>query len=371
MTFTKDAYAREQRQKRLEIVKSINTVSNPLYGRGMQGLTLDASVNASGGAFLESQLEKFDPILHEPLHAETWARDISAEPGGGPVDYTSAYFVNYATAGTNQNGIISNESNVIPIIQANIEKDIFKVFAWAHIIQVKYLDMIRQQQMGRSLDQIMFDGLQISYEKMLDWNVYYGFSEYGTYGLTNNPSVTQSFVANNGSAGDTLWKNKTPAQILKDVNDAINAVWTATQFADVPRKGMPNFMGIPPAQFNYLVSQPLSVVTGSYSTVGGTSILKFLEQNNAAAAQGVDFKIVPMRQLTGAGDPATTGGANTDRMVIYNRDPYFLSFDLCQPLTKVFTAPSPEKMAYLTPYYAYVGQVKFKYLQTIQYFDGI
>ena len=57
---------------------------------------MDADAISSGLAFLTSELEKLDPTLREPLTSTTYPRDIEIESGGGWVEATSAFFVEYA-----------------------------------------------------------------------------------------------------------------------------------------------------------------------------------------------------------------------------------------------------------------------------------
>ena len=114
--------------------------------------TLDSGSIASGMAFWEGQLEKIDPKLREPLSRTWWARDIVAKTGGGFVEYTSAYDVSYATTGGNSNGMIGGETNELPIMQADISKEIYKVFNWGHVLRVPFIDQQKLQKIGRDLE---------------------------------------------------------------------------------------------------------------------------------------------------------------------------------------------------------------------------
>src|SRR5579872_6020390 len=63
-----------------------------LRGGSMQ--VTDAAV-AGGMAFLQSELEKLDPKVREPLTSVTWMRDVIVKSGGGWVDFTSVFSVDY------------------------------------------------------------------------------------------------------------------------------------------------------------------------------------------------------------------------------------------------------------------------------------
>ena len=330
----------------------IHSVSIP---GAMPSYTMDAAALGTGMAFLVGELEKRDPRLLEPMTSTTWARDIVATTGGGWVEFSSNYFVDYATTGANKRGIIGGQTTAIPVLQANITKDNWKVFTWSNIVKVPFVDQAKLQGIGRSLDQIYDKGLRLNYNKMLDENVYFGFSEFGTTGLVNDSNITAGFVANNAAGTSRKFKDKTPDEILADINEALNDAWAASGY---DLSGMPNHIGLPPAIFAYLVSTKVS-------NAADKSILNYLLENNIAKNQGVDLTIVPMRQLIGA------GVGSTDRMICYVNDDDKVTFDITVPLGRITTQPSVEHLAYLSAYAGQVGQVKFLYTQCAVYKDGI
>lgn len=322
-------------------------------GLGGGILTNDAAIG-TGMAFLNGELEKRDPKLNEPLQSVTWPRDIVAKTGGGWVDFTSNIFVDYATTGGNDSGIIGGETNDIPIMQANMNKDVFKVFTFSNILKVPFVDQQKLQNIGRSLDEILDKGIRLNYNKSIDNIVYNGLTGYGIYGLMNDPTLVAS-TAPNGVSGTATWITKTPDEILDDINAGINATWAASEY---DLTGMANHVLIPPVQYTLLVSRKVS-------SAGNISILQFLLENNIGKNQGVDINISPSRWCTGAG----TGGTN--RMMFYVNDDGRVNFDLPVPLSRVMTQANVTEMAYLTAFAAQLGQVKFLYKQCARYMDGI
>src|SRR6267378_2127585 len=67
-------------------------------GNAFKVPTTDAAI-AGGMAFLQAELEKLDPKVREPLTSVTWMRDIPVKSGGGWVDFTSVFSVDYGIAG--------------------------------------------------------------------------------------------------------------------------------------------------------------------------------------------------------------------------------------------------------------------------------
>lgn len=322
-----------------------------LSGGGM--FTNDAAIG-SGMAFLNAELEKRDARLLEPLHSVTWMRDIVARTGGGWVDFTSNYFVDYATTGGNDAGIIGGETNDIPLIQASVSKDVFKVYNFGNTLKIPFVDQAKLQGIGRSLDEILDKGIRLNYNKSIDFIVYNGLASLGVYGIVNNPNVTSS-MAPNGAASSPTWNLKTPDEILQDVNNIMIATWTSSEFDTT---GMADHILVPPTQYSYLVGRKVS-------TAGNVSILQFLLDNNIGRNQGVDLKIEPSRWVSGAGTGAT------DRMVAYVNQEDRINFDLTVPLSRVMTQPDVQQLSYLTGYAAQIGQVKLLYTQCVRYLDGI
>lgn len=318
------------------------------YGRGA-----DAAV-ASGMAFLQAELEKIDPKIREPLTSVTWQRDIVAKTGGGWVEYTSTYDVGYATSGANQNGIVGSATNAVPIVQVDMNKNLFPTLTWMNVLKVKFIDLQKSKQIGRNLEDLMNKGIRLNYNKTLDMNVYTGFTDYGTTGLVNDANVTVTAVST-GAGGSTAWNTKTPDEILQDVNDMLVAGWTASEY---DMKGMPNHILITPEAYAYIGLHKVSQAADK-------SILEYLLENNIAKRQGVDITIVPCRWCKGA------GAGSTDRAVAYVNDEDMLYYDITVPNTRAMTQPDLLQAAYLTLYAAQFGPVKFNYLQPVGYYDGI
>lgn len=318
------------------------------------GRVLDAAGIATGMAFLEGELEKRDPKIREPLTSVTWQRDIVAETGGGWVDFTSTMDVDYATSAPNQNSLIGGSTDVIPMVEGNINKDIYKVFTWAQGMKVPFVDGQKMQTIGRSLDQILDKGIRLNYNKTIDQLVYQGFSNVGITGLINSANVVTS-TAPAGASGQTDWQHKTVDEILWDINKVITEAWAAAEYDE---SAIPNHLLLPPDKYAYLVSTRIG-------TSGDENILNYILKNNIAKQQGRDLMIYPCRWCAGAG----TDGAS--RMVAYVNDKDFLYFDLPVPLTRAMTQPVALQFAYITIYAAQMGQVKMLYTQPIRYVDGI
>lgn len=320
--------------------------------------TMDANGIATGGAFLISELEKRDPMIRKPLTSFTYPRDIVIETGGGWVDYVSAMAVSYGiTGGAVDSPVTAGGANGIPTVQASVDKGVYKAHVFAAALRVMFQDMQRSNYIGRSLDNLLQDGVRMAYDKHMDANVYVGLTSYGTTGLVNNPNATETTVEDNGatSGASTKWVDKTPEQILNDINTALAAGWAANEYDET---AIPNHILIPYEQYLY-------IMTTKVTDLATETIYDFLMKNNAATKAGGDLFIGATRWCKGAGT------SSTDRMVVYNNDRRFVKMDELVPLNRIMSQPNVANVCYDTAYMANISEVQIFYPTSIAYYDGI
>ena len=318
---------------------------------------MDAAGIASGGAFLVSELEKRDPVIRKPLTSFTYPRDIVIETGGGWVDYVSAMSVAYGMTGGASNGpVTAGGANGVPIVQASVDKGVYKAHVFAAALRVMFQDMQRANYIGRSLDNLLQDGVRMAYDKHMDANVYVGLTDYGTTGLVNNPDAVETTAASNGATSpSTKWADKTPEQILKDVNDALAAGWAANEYDET---AIPNHILIPYEQYLY-------IMTTKVTDLATETIYDFLMKNNVATKNGGDLFIGATAWCKGA------GADSSDRMVVYVNHERFVKEDELVPLARIMSQPNVENVCYDTAYMANISEVQIFYPTAILYMDKI
>lgn len=335
----------------------IFTLGGSAMGGAPSGVPMmDAAAIQSGGAFLTSELEKRDPLIRKPLTSVTYPRDIPVKVGGGWVDYVSAMSVAYGIAnGSGDSAVTGGGANGVPLVQASVSKGAFKAHVFATALRVMFQDMQRANGIGRSLDPLLQEGIRLTYDKHMDANVYVGFEQYGTTGLVNNADVVETAAVASGTGGSTKWADKIPKQILEDINNAITAVWAASEYDE---DAIPNHILIPYEQYSYITTTMLS-------ELGTETIYDFLKKHNVAANHGVELVIAPTRWVKGTG---TSGG---DRMVVYVSKERFLKMDELVPLSRIMSAPNVTNICYDTAYMANISEVQLMYGTTMLYVDGI
>ena len=304
--------------------------------------------------FLMKELEKVDETILEPLSGTDWPRDLPVVTGGGFIETIASIDVQYASSGGDDDNLILEASNDIPVIQADLSKQVARTFSFAEYMAFSVLEKEKMLQVGRDPETFLNKGIRLHCDKYLDRNAYTGFTKVSTTGLCNNPNIIRSSAYPHTSGGtDTQWQYKTADEILNDINTAISALWRDN---DCSSDALPNHILVPVQQFGLLVTRKVS-------DDSERSILTYVLENNIARQQGVELVISPCKWCAGI------GSSSSDRMVVYCNRVDRVCFNLTQPLRRMDTEYA--EMRIKIPYIAQFSEVRFLYPSTVRYMDGI
>ena len=317
--------------------------------------TYDRATIDSTGAFLVGELERLDPTLNAPLVAYTWSRDIDLREDVGIEDeiasFTNSTFA--AVGGIQPNGKswAGKDANAIAGLALDISKTPQPLHLWAMELGWTLPELASAMKVNRPIDADKIEGMQLKLQMDIDEQVYIGDTLLNIPGLLTSPLVTPTNVAAGTWAAKLAQGGAGPQGILADVNGIVNSAWMATGY-----KQAPTDLRLPPAQFGLLAATPVT-------TAGSVSILEFLKINCISnSINGRPLNIQPLKWLTGQG----VGGA--DRMLAYTNDKKYLRF----PLVPLQKTPLEYRSLYqMTTYYGRLGQVEFRYGETVAYSDGI
>ena len=302
--------------------------------------------------FLMKELEKVDEKILEPLAGTDWPRDMPVITGGGITESIATVDVTYASTGMDDDNIFFDAANDIPVIQADMSKQVARTFGFAEYMSFSYVEQEKMIQVGRDPETFLNKGIRLHFDKVLDRNVYLGFKKVASTGLCNTPTVVRVSAAP-GASNSTAWRTKTADEILNDINSAISAVWEEN---DCAADALPNHILVPVEQYGMLVTRKVS-------DDSERSILTYVLENNLAARQGKDFVIDSCKWCSGV------GSNSTDRMVVYMNQVDRICFNLTQPLRRFETEYSDMRVK--IPYYGQFSEVRFLYPSTVRYMDGI
>ncbi len=304
--------------------------------------------------FLIKELEKVDDKILEPLTGTDWPRDMPVITGGGLIESISSIDVTYASSGGEEDNLFFEAANDIPVIQADMSRQIARTFNFAEYMAFSVLEREKMTQVGRDPETFLNKGIRLHCDKLIDRNVYTGFTKVTSTGLCNNPSVLRASADPHTAGGtDTQWQYKTADEILNDINSAISALWRDN---DCSSDALPNHILIPVQQFGALVTRKVS-------DDSERSILTYVLENNLSAQQGGELTISPCKWCAGI------GSNGSDRVVVYMNRVDRICFNLTQPLRRMDTEYSDMRIK--IPYIAQFSEVRFLYPSTVRYLDGI
>lgn len=152
-----------------------------------------------------------------------------------------------------------------------------------------------------------------AYEEFMDTVALYGDTTKGWTGLINDETVTQGFVAFNGTGNSSDWSDKDADEILADVNDFLLGVYTDTRTVE-----MADTLLLPIASHAALATRRLPETS--------MTILEFLIKFNVyTATTRQPLTIMTVRGLEDAGEDGT------GRMIAYRYDMQVLKLHLPMP----------------------------------------
>ena len=147
-----------------------------------------------------------------------------------------------------------------------------------------------------------------------------GDAEKGMTGLINYTGVVATNAPADGNSGSTLWVDedgvgqKTPAQIVRDINLALMGVYTGTYETELA-----DTLLLPFEAYQYIAQTPYSAVTTE-------TILSFVQRTNMYTQQtGRELTIRTIRELS------TQGTGGTGRMVAYRNGAEYVKLHLPMP----------------------------------------
>lgn len=309
-----------------------------------EGIKITNDADAGLG-FVESTLTHVEAKVYETEYRHIVYQDVvpvSNEAGEGATSVTY-YSVDGATMGK----FIGSNAIDVPLSDISTKQSIVPVELGA--VGYKYSDEeLRQAAMlNRPLPQTKANLTMRGFEEHAQDVCFNGDATKGLEGFLDNSNVPSSSVVNPGSG--TEWVNKTPAQILADVNSLFAQVFETTKQVESADK-----LCLPTSQYSFIANTPRS-------DNSDTTILMYLVQNSTYINSVED--IISLPELVGA------GAATTDRMMVYTKNIDKVVFHIPMPFR--IEQPVRKTLGWEVPAVYKLSGVEFRYPLSAAYADGI
>lgn len=311
----------------------------------IEGLKLGLRADAGESAFFARELEEirgrsYDLKLIELKGRMLVPTDNSVPPGADAVTYSQ-----YTSSGMAK--LIASYAEDFP--RADVFGKQFTVHPKGLGSSYGYnVQEIRAAQMtGLPLEQRRANAARRAIEEKIDSMAQKGDADTDCVGLLNQ-SAAGTYVIPNGASSSQLWSQKTPSEILADMNGIANSIVSTTVEVEKP-----DTLLLPISQYLLISITPFSPQNASNVT-----ILDMFLKNNPWIQE-----VESWYALKGAGSGAT------DRMVCYKRDPDHLMLVIPQEFEQF--PPQVDGMEFVVNCHARCAGVQCFYPLSIAYGDGI
>jgi len=302
--------------------------------------------------FLTNQASYIEPEVEKIEYPEVQYPDLI------PVDFSAPEWTKTVTYYSSD--VVGKadwfHANARDVPRADVDRQRYETNVEMAAIGYGYnLEEISQaQQAGVALTSDKAEAAKQAYEFFTDDVALRGNNDKNFFGLIDYPGVTAVMAGQNGAGTSTLWRNKTPDEILLDFNDNLTAVWILSGMT-----GMAGDVLLPPEDYAYLASRRTSGENNA------PSILNWIRENNIYTARTRQpLNIEPVRGLE------TAGQGGSGRMVIYRKDPKVLKMHV--PMRHRFLDPMRTgPLIYEVPGIFRLGGLDVKRPVYVRYVDGI
>lgn len=302
-------------------------------------------------SFAVQQATLIHPRVYEKVYGNIDYRGLVPVDTTGPEWLKSVTY--FSTDALGQADWVSGSADDIPLVDLNQSKTETNV-AMAGIGYGWTLEELSQAQLlGFPLTDRKAKMARRASEEHIDKMAFSGDTRLGYYGIINHPSVAVIDAAATGTGSSTFWKDKTPDQILADINSMLAGQFTNSRGAE-----MVDTLLLPYSVLHDIGTRRLS----DYDT---TTILEWIKSNNV-------FTMQTGRALTirGRFDFNTAGDGGTTRMVAYRNDEEVFRLNMPMPY-RFLPVWQSGPMRWEVPGIFRLGGVDVSLPEAMRYMDGI
>ena len=292
----------------------------------------DARLTDSDGLYFQRQLEVIEQTTYDVLYPDLEARECFPTLTLGGAGATSLTYRSYDRIGKAQ--VINARATDLPKSDISGREYSINVKSVGCAYDYDIDEVASAQMSGMPLEARKAMAARRGYEEYINDAVWYGDTAGGFVGLFAQANIAHNPVVA-GASTKTTWVDKTPDEILHDLNNACGAMYAATKKIHKPTE-----IWLPVAEWNYINSTPRS-------SLSDTTILAYFVNNNSFG-----IKIIkPLNAIEGQGDSGsecfvvltktTPEGTQTVRI----REPLPLQFQPVQLHGLVYEIPGRGRFA--------------------------
>ena len=300
--------------------------------------------------FLRTAQNYIEPGIYAREYPDYQYRELVPVDNSAP-DWTTA--IDFFSMGDDVGPAreFAADGDDIPFVDFKLDSGNSRVFMAGIGYRYNLQELAHAQAYGIRLESDRADAARRKYEQFVDNVAFLGRPKLGLTGLLNTVSVT-ALTAANGAGGTATWTTKTADEILKDVNDVLSVIFTASN-------------GIEQADTLLLDQDRYALIaTKRLDATMTTTILEHIQRANIYTIR--TGRPLTIRAVFGL---ETAGAGGTHRMVAYRRDPGVVKIHVPMPLR--WLQAEQRLLKYEIPGIFRLGGVEIRRPGAVRYLDGI
>ena len=242
--------------------------------------------------------------------------------------------------------IIADYAKDFPRVDVYGEEQSVKVKGIGDSYGYSIQEIRQSQRAGKNLDQRRAMTARRAHDEQMNKMALKSDAVNGTNGLLDYPGITEVTLASDGTGSSKTWASKTADQIVRDINNLVDAVMGPTSAREVP-----DTLLLPIKQYNDLATRRIG-------EAGEKTLLKYILENSPYIKK-IDW-LAELKQF---------GAGGTDRALIGRFDEDHITLEIPQPFEQ-FDAQQ-EGMEFTIPCHSECAGTIIYYPLAFAYADGI
>ena len=311
---------------------TINTTNNPMR------------LDSNESVFFNRELAYVKARSYDAKYAELKGLSlipISTEAGAG---INEIIFHQYRGVGFAK--VIADYAKDFPRVDIYGEEKAVKVKGIGDSYGYSIKEIRASQRTGKNLDQRRAITARRAHDEMMNRMALKSNTADGTFGLLDFPGITEVTLQADGTSSSKTWASKTPDQIVRDINDLVNAVMEPTSAREVP-----DTLLLPIAQYNDLASRRIG-------EAGEKTLMRYILDNSPY-----------IKRIDWLSELKNFGAGGTNRALVGRFDEEHLTLEIPQPFEQ-FEAQQ-EGMEFTIPCHSECAGTIIYYPLAFAYADGI
>lgn len=305
--------------------------------------------NEDDGLFFADQLKYLEKEIYQVEYAELQGKQLFDVDESIPAGFTSGEYRTMDHRG--KANWINGASKDLPRVDVSGKPVTYPIKTCGDSFGYDVLEIEAARVAGVNLETMRSNAAAMVVEQELDEAIFNGVPDLGITGLLTNTDVPNDQVALNAGSSSRKFEDKTPDEILLDINGAFTRQSVATKGKEKASK-----MGIALEQYNYIATTRL----GSTSD---TTILEYLVSKSPYLRSMDD--VISLNYFTGGG----TGGTNM--FMIWDPNPVKVQVKIPLDTTIMSDYAQLEGLEIVTPVIARFGGTIIRFPLSMRKVYGI